>query len=199
MSGYQGSFRIVVLGAGNVGKSALTIRLVTDNFLEDYDPTIEDLYKRSLTVDDNLYPIEVLDTAGQEEFLPMQDEWIRSCPGVLLAYSIDLRSSFESVKQFREKVVRIKEKQAHIPIVLVGNKCDLPDKEREVPTAEGESLAKAWGCPFFETSAKTKMNNEECFVEVVRQIQKADRMDEDSQKQVNKKKSSFFATYCNIL
>ena len=193
---YSGTYKVVVLGGGNVGKSALTIRLVTDNFLEDYDPTIEDLYTRTLTVDDVAVPVEVLDTAGQEEFLPMQDEWIRSSRGVLLVYTIDRRDSFEGVKQFREKVMRIKEGDKYVPVVLVGNKCDLEDS-REVGEAEGRELAAAWKCPFFETSAKTKINNVECFVEIVREIQKADSIEAKANNKTEKK--SFFASICNIL
>ena len=195
MSGYEGTYKIVILGGGNVGKSALTIRLVTDNFLDDYDPTIEDLYKKTISVDETPVPIEVLDTAGQEEFLPMQDEWIRSSRGVLLVYTIDRRDSFEGVKQFREKVMRIKDGEKYIPLVLVGNKCDL--EEREVSESEGRELAALWKCPFFETSAKMKINNVECFKETVREIQKADAIQAKESGTTTKK--SFLNTYCNIL
>jgi GTPase KRas protein len=64
----------VVLGSGGVGKSALTIRLVTDNFLEDYDPTIEDSYRKQTTIDNSPALLDILDTAGQEEYTSMQDQ-----------------------------------------------------------------------------------------------------------------------------
>jgi len=56
-----------------------------------------------------------------------------------------------------------------VPMVLVGNKCDL-DAERQVTTQEGEERAKQWACPFFETSAKTRVNVEESFFQLVREI-----------------------------
>jgi GTPase KRas protein len=163
--------------------------------LDDYDPTIEDLYKKTISVDETPVPIEVLDTAGQEEFLPMQDEWIRSSRGVLLVYTIDRRDSFEGVKQFREKVMRIKDGEKYIPLVLVGNKCDL--EEREVSESEGRALAALWKCPFYETSAKMKVNNVECFKEAVREIQKADAI--QAKESGTTVKKSFLNTYCNIL
>jgi GTPase SAR1 family protein len=57
----------------------------------------------------------------------------------------------------------------HPDSVLVGNKCDMEDK-RQVSYDQGKKLADEWGCPFLETSAKTKINNEECFYQVVREI-----------------------------
>jgi len=196
MDSYVGVYKIVILGSGAVGKSALTIRLITDNFLDDYDPTIEDLYKKTITVDDIPVPVEVLDTAGQEEFYPMQDEWIRNSRGFLLVYAVTDRASFEGLSQFYDKVRRIKENEQMVPIVIVGNKCDL-HSEREVKTFEGEKIANSWGCPFYETSAKMKINNAECFHELVRQIQEADRLNSPNNTTTSSKKSIF--SFCNIL
>jgi len=88
-------YKIVVLGAGGVGKSALTIRLVTDNFLEEYDPTIEDSYRKSVIIDDQNALLDILDTAGQEEFSSMQDQWMREGKGFLLVYTITSRATFD--------------------------------------------------------------------------------------------------------
>eukprot|EP00490_Sorites_sp_Unknown_P002761 CAMPEP_0114656540 /NCGR_PEP_ID=MMETSP0191-20121206/12498_1 /TAXON_ID=126664 /ORGANISM="Sorites sp." /LENGTH=98 /DNA_ID=CAMNT_0001873961 /DNA_START=92 /DNA_END=384 /DNA_ORIENTATION=+ len=84
-------YKIVVLGGGGVGKSALTIRLVTDNFLDEYDPTIEDSYRKQVMIDDKPALLDILDTAGQEEFSSMQDQWMREGKGFLLVYSITSR------------------------------------------------------------------------------------------------------------
>jgi small GTP-binding protein len=67
-------FKTVVLGSGGVGKSSLTIRLITDNFLEEYDATIEDSYQKTIVVDGESTTLHVLDTAGQEEYVSMQDQ-----------------------------------------------------------------------------------------------------------------------------
>jgi GTPase KRas protein len=81
-------YKLVVLGGGGVGKSALTIRLVTDNFLDEYDPTIEDSYRKQVMIDDETALLDILDTAGQEEFSSMQDQWMRDGQGFLLVYNI---------------------------------------------------------------------------------------------------------------
>lgn len=43
-------FKVVVLGSGGVGKSALTVQFVSGCFIEKYDPTIEDFYRKEIEV-----------------------------------------------------------------------------------------------------------------------------------------------------
>jgi GTPase KRas len=56
-------------------------------------------------------------------------------------------------------------------MIIVGNKCDL-EASREVTTIEGQELAKSYGCPFVETSAKTRTRVDECFFELVKEIRR---------------------------
>jgi len=168
-------YKIVVLGAGGVGKSALTIRLVTDNFLEEYDPTIEDSYRKSVIIDEQNALLDILDTAGQEEFSSMQDQWMREGKGFLLVYTITSRATFDELHNLYDKILRSKENQK-VPIVICGNKCDL-ESQREVSAEEGKQLAVSWGCPFFETSAKNRTNHEKCFFEAVREIRRLEKND----------------------
>ena len=113
----------------------------------------------------------ILDTAGQEEFTALRDQWIRDCEGFVIIYSIICRNSFIQVPAFRNQVLKVKDTDK-IPLMLVGNKCDLEDK-REVETNEGEELAKQIGCQFKETSAKTRENVEESFYDLVREIRRS--------------------------
>lgn len=183
------SQQLVVLGGGGVGKSALTIRLVTDNFLDEYDPTIEDSYRKQVVIDDETAILDILDTAGQEEFSSMQDQWMRDGQGFLLVYSITSRPTFDEVSILFDKIHRTKDADK-VPIVLVGNKCDLKE-DRQVEYTEGAELAKSFQCAFFETSAKIKLNNEACFFELVREIRK--------QKNPDGKKPGSGRRLCTIL
>eukprot|EP00483_Globobulimina_turgida_P001924 UN01926 len=192
-------YKIVVLGGGGVGKSTLTIRLLTDNFLDEYDPTIEDSYRKQICLDDNK-PIllDILDTAGQEEFASMRDQWIRDGDGFLLVYSITSAQTFEEIQMVREQILQNKDVEA-APIVIAGNKCDLQD-ERQVPTAQGEELAAIWGCPFYETSAKCKLNNVEAFYQVVREIQRYKESKNDKAEKKKKKKNlKYHVLYYKLL
>lgn len=180
-------YKIVVLGGGGVGKSALTIRLVTDNFLDEYDPTIEDSYRKQVMIEEETALLDILDTAGQEEFNSMQDQWMRDGKGFLLVYNITSRATFDEVATLYEKILRTKDTEK-VPIVLVGNKCDLTS-ERQVDSSEGATLAAKWGCAFFETSARHKINNETCFFELVKEIRKQNKVAQATSGKKEKTKS----------
>jgi len=185
----NGEYKIVVLGGGGVGKSALTIRLVTDNFLDEYDPTIEDSYRKQVEIDNVPALLDILDTAGQEEFASMQDQWMREGKGFLLVYNIMEKASFQELSILRDKILRAKDVDS-VPLVIAGNKCDLRDNNNtsQVTTKEGADLAKQWNCKFFETSAKDKINNEECFYEVVRQIRAAEQKESGNSSNSSKRR-----------
>ncbi|EAA32107.1 hypothetical protein GE21DRAFT_7184 [Neurospora crassa] len=182
-------YKLVVLGDGGVGKTALTIQLCLEHFVETYDPTIEDSYRKQVVIDGQACMLEVLDTAGQEEYTALRDQWIRDGEGFVLVYSISSRSSFARIKKFHHQIQRVKEStsspsaypgssplaatnpSAPVPIMLVGNKSDRVT-EREVSTQEGHALARELGCEFTEASAKTRTNVEKAFYDVVKQLRK---------------------------
>jgi len=163
-------YKIVVVGGGGVGKSALTIQLIQNHFIDEYDPTIEDSYRKQVTIDGETSLLDILDTAGQEEYSAMRDQYMRTGQGFLLVYAITSRGSFEEISAFREQILRVKDADK-VPMVLCGNKSDL-ESERQVSNAEGVELARVFSCPFLETSAKTRINVDEAFFDLVREIRR---------------------------
>ncbi|KAJ1970037.1 RAS1 protein [Dimargaris xerosporica] len=161
-------FKVVILGAGGVGKSALTIRFVRSYFIEEYDPTIEDSYVKTCTIDDEDATLDVLDSAGQEEYSAMREQYMRGGDGFILVYSITSRSGLDEVRLLADQLRRVKELD-EVPMVIVGNKCDLAES-RQVSTEEGRQLALHYQALFLESSAKTRTNVDEAFHGVVRQI-----------------------------
>ncbi|XP_064082053.1 LOW QUALITY PROTEIN: GTP-binding protein Rit2-like [Macrobrachium nipponense] len=165
-------YRIVVLGEGGVGKSALTLQFVSHSFLEYHDPTIEDAYQQQAVIDGEAAILDILDTAGQIEFTAMRDQYMRCGEGFLICYSLTDRRSFEEVAGYRKLIAKVRAADS-IPIVLVGNKVDLDDPmHRKVSTEEGQSLAQSMGCPFFETSAALRHFCNDAFHMLVREIRK---------------------------
>mmetsp|Transcript_13018 Transcript_13018/g.33213 ORF Transcript_13018/g.33213 Transcript_13018/m.33213 type:complete len:186 (+) Transcript_13018:273-830(+) len=164
-------YKIVVLGSGGVGKSALTVQFVQGIFVEKYDPTIEDSYRKPLEVDNVQYMLEILDTAGTEQFTAMRDLYMKNGQGFALVYSIIAQSTFNDLPDLREQILRVKDCD-NVPMVLVGNKCDLQD-QRVITTEQGEALARKFNCTFMESSAKNKINVEAIFHDLVRQINNA--------------------------
>ncbi|KDR07159.1 Ras-related protein Rap-2c [Zootermopsis nevadensis] len=161
-------FKVVVLGSGGVGKSALTVQFVSGCFMEKYDPTIEDFYRKEIEVDNSPCVLEILDTAGTEQFASMRDLYIKNGQGFVVVYSLTNHQTFQDIKAMKELITRVKGTE-RVPILLVANKVDL-EHQREVPTSEGNGLAQVWGCPFVEASAKNRTNVNEVFAEIVREM-----------------------------
>ena len=124
--------------------------------------------------------LEVLDTAGQEEYTALRVQWMRDGEAFLLVYSVSSRSSFSHIRKFHAQVQRVKERPASDSLhssdtasicLLVGNKSDR-DTQREVSTLEGHELADELGCYFVELSAKSHQNTEKAFYDVIRHLRR---------------------------
>ena len=163
-------YKIAVVGDGGVGKSALTMQFVQNYCPEDYDPTIEDSYRKQSLIDDEHCMLQILDCAGEEEFSAFRDAEFKKTNGFLLVYSITSKDSFEFAPEYHEQLLRIKDREK-IPIVIVGNKLDL-NTARTVTKEEGKNIADKIGCPFFEVSALSRENLEDPFFQLIREIRK---------------------------
>ncbi|KAI9899276.1 hypothetical protein N3K66_005737 [Trichothecium roseum] len=172
--------KVVILGDGGVGKTGFAIQMSLGQFVDTYDPTIEDSYQKRIVVDGVPCKLDILDTAGQEEYTALRYQWIRDGDAFILMYSISSRSSLKRVRGLYRQIQRVKEsagssKGSHgvpweplpIPIVLVGNKADLI-LGREVSIEEGSSVATSLGVDFLEASAKEFHNVEESFFNLIR-------------------------------
>jgi len=162
------------VGSGAVGKSAMTLQLINNRFVEGHDPTIEDSYQKYISIDEKPCRLDILDTAGQEEFKSMRPHQLRQGQGYLVVYSVTDATSFQKVREFYEQIVRSKGKEDNVIMCLCGNKSDLED-QRKVTKEEGEKMSetlKSLGSKvlFFETSAKSNKNVEECFFSLIRAL-----------------------------
>ncbi|XP_035425246.1 GTP-binding protein Di-Ras2 [Cygnus olor] len=159
-------YRVVVFGAGGVGKSSLVLRFVKGTFRESYIPTIEDTYRQVISCDKSICTLQITDTTGSHQFPAMQRLSISKGHAFILVYSITSRQSLEELKPIYEQICQIKGDIESIPIMLVGNKND-ENQNREVDSSEGEAMAKKWKCAFMETSAKLNHNVKELFQELL--------------------------------
>lgn len=162
------TYHFVVMGSGGVGKSAITIRFVNRQFEAKYDPTIEDRYQKVIDYEGVPCVLEILDTAGQETFSAMRELYMKNGEGFVLVYSITSKRSLDDLDAIRGGIVRHKGTE-DVPIVLVGNKCDMT-KKRDVETKDAKEVAKNYKCPFLESSAKNDLNITEIFHSLIEQI-----------------------------
>ncbi|KAJ8945027.1 hypothetical protein NQ314_009330 [Rhamnusium bicolor] len=139
-------------------------------FVTDYDPTIEDSYTKQCVIDDIPAKLDILDTAGQEEFSAMREQYMRSGEGFLLVFSVTERSSFDEIYKFHKQILRVKDRD-EFPMLMVGNKVDL-EHQRVVWEEEAQQLARQLKIPYIECSAKMRMNVDNAFYELVRVVRK---------------------------
>ncbi|PNS21357.1 T-complex protein 1 subunit zeta [Sphaceloma murrayae] len=174
------SLTVTVCGDGGCGKSSLTLRVVRGAWTHDYDPTIEDSYTVSRTVDGQPFSLHLTDTAGQEEYRSMFSAQNVHADAFLLVYSITSRQSLEMLEVWERMVEDECENRREAGrvwpgIMVVGNKCDL-GQEREVSSREGLEWARKRGYGFMETSARECVNVEETFSALVRRVVEARKM-----------------------
>jgi small GTP-binding protein len=125
---------------------------------------------RPVEVDGVISRLDILDTAGQDEFAALFSQWVKNRHGFMLVYSVDNRKTFENVLEVHELLQQYLVDE-HCPILLVANKVDLPKDTHKVTPEEGEDLARKLEVDrFIETSALTGLNIDECFFSMVRMM-----------------------------
>ena len=163
-------YKIVMLGDGAVGKTAMTTRFTQNFFDSDYKRTIgSDFAIKRLTLEDinAQVTLQVWDLAGQPRFESVRQGFYRGARGGLLLYDVTRRRTFLNVDNWKEEAFKNLDRE--IPIVLVANKVDLKDS-RVVTTEEGETYAKKNGFIYVESSALTGENVEEAYANLCRKM-----------------------------
>ena len=156
------SYKVLLLGNSYVGKTCILLRFSEDSFNENYELTIGLNYRiKTLNVDNNPIKMQIWDTSGEEKFKAIARNFYRGAHGVLLVYDICDKNSFLDVRDWIEQIVENTDND-NIVMILCGNKSD-KKKERKITKEEGENLAKNYGIPFFECSAKNNTNINEMF------------------------------------
>jgi len=172
---------ITICGDGGCGKSSITLRLVRSQWTHEYDPTIEDSYSVTRTVDGQPYLLSLTDTAGQEEYRSLWASSNLRSDAFLLVYDITAPASLHDTLPYFLNMIDMeadnREDTGQVPPVkiMAGNKCDLKE-ERRISSREGLEWARARGCGFMETSARECVNVEETFALIVRRVVEARRL-----------------------
>ncbi|KAJ3271483.1 GTP-binding protein [Terramyces sp. JEL0728] len=162
--------KIAVLGSRAVGKSSVTVQFVENHFAETYYPTIENMFTKIVKYKGEEFAVEIMDTAGQDEFSILNSKHAIGIHGYILVYSIASLQSFEMCSILRDKILNFTGMD-WVPCVLVANKVDL-HAQRQVTTEEGKKKAAEWNCAFIETSAKHNQNISRVFDQMLAEIEK---------------------------
>ncbi|KAF2318684.1 hypothetical protein GH714_010045 [Hevea brasiliensis] len=146
---YDYLIKLLLIGDSGVGKSCLLLRFSDGSFTTSFITTIGIDFKiRTIELDGKRIKLQIWDTAGQERFRTI---------------TTDIRNWIRNIEQHASD---------NVNKILVGNKADMDESKRAVPTSKGQALADEYGIKFFETSAKTNLNVEEVFFSIARDIKK---------------------------
>ena len=155
------TLKILTIGESAVGKTCILLRFTDDKFLINHITTIGiDFKAKEINCDDKKVKLKIWDTAGQERFRNITKQYYKGADGILLVYDITDRNSFEKVRDWMKQIQENTQRDA-ISVVLIGNKCDLED--RQVSFEEGERISKEFGIQFLETSAYKDINIKQSF------------------------------------
>ena len=164
-------YKILMLGESQVGKTSLLLKYTDDIFKINMLPTFGlDVRYKYLQKDNNTIRLDLWDTAGQEKFRTMTQNYYKGSDGIILVYDISNESSFETLKNWMDD---IKENSKNkIEVIIIGNKLDL---KRQVEKKRLEQFAEEYKVPYFETSAKTGEGVEESFNKLIDNLSKKEK------------------------
>lgn len=172
-------FKLLLIGDSGVGKSSLLLRFTSDSF-DDLSPTIGvDFKLKLMTIGGKRLKLTIWDTAGQERFRTLTSSYYRGAQGIIFVYDVTRRETFTNLSEIWAKEVDLYSSNQDCIKMLVGNKVDR-ENERVVTKQEGIALARQLGCLFLECSAKTHVNVENCFEELVLKILDTPNLLQDS-------------------
>lgn len=160
-------YRVVVMGKAKVGKTAIVSQFLYDRFVPEYKPTVEELHRGEYEMAASPLTLDILDTSGSNEFPAMRALSITNADAFLLVYSIDDPESFDQVRSLRDLILETKE--ATVPLVVVGNKCDLEHRRQVIRETTETIVTIDWENGFVEASAKDNVNIVAIFKELLTQ------------------------------
>ncbi|XP_041869463.1 ras-related protein Rab-44 isoform X1 [Corvus kubaryi] len=159
-------YNVLFVGDSHVGKTSFLYRLHADTFNPHLAATVGlDYQIKNLVVDNKRFALRLWDSAGQERYHSMTKQFFRKADGVVLMYDITSEYSFSDVRYWLSCIQEAAEDG--VAVLLLGNKTDCA-AQRQVPTKEGECLAKEHQLMFYECSAASGHNVFESMVSFVR-------------------------------
>uniref|UniRef100_A0A8C4K6L2 small monomeric GTPase n=1 Tax=Dromaius novaehollandiae TaxID=8790 RepID=A0A8C4K6L2_DRONO len=160
---------VMLVGDSGVGKTCLLVRFKDGAFLAgSFISTVGiDFRNKVLTVDGVKVKLQIWDTAGQERFRSVTHAYYRDAHALLLLYDVTNKASFDNIQAWLTEIHEYA--QQDVVLMLLGNKVDSA-QDRVVKREDGEKLAKEYGVPFMETSAKSGLNVELAFTAIAKEL-----------------------------
>lgn len=177
---YDKICQILIVGDSSVGKTSIISRYTSGTFKEEYLATVGlDYYSKEEIIDNKTIHIKLWDTAGEERYKSLTQNYFRNAEGVLLVFDVTNTDSFNNLKEWINSIKQNMEgKNIFIPIIIIGNKLDMED-QREISKEQAEKFVSENNYKYFETSAKTGEGVDKSIRELATQILKQEGQIDD--------------------
>ena len=158
--------KIVICGDVKVGKTCLLARFTDKEFLENPISTSSDFIQKKIKKNNNIYELNIWDTAGQEKFQSLNKIFFKGAQIAILVYDITNKTSFEALNNYWLKQV-LENSSKNIILYIIANKSDLINLE-QVDEEEARNYSKSINASFFVVSAKDSISINELFKDIAK-------------------------------
>jgi len=183
--------QLLIIGNSSVGKTSILTRYSLKNFNENYLATVGlDFFSKDETIDNKIIRIKIWDTAGQERYKSFTKCFFQKAQGIMIVFDVTSKKSFNDLKFWIESLKTYKlEDISSFPIIIIGNKVDLP--KREVTKEEANNYAREYHFHYYETSAKTGEGIDLAIRDLVKKVMNSEKKNGNNNIKLNqtKKKS----------
>lgn len=155
---------ISFMGPSAVGKTCIIQKYIHGIIEKKYDPTIEDMYRKKVEMDGVQRTVDIIDTAGSNQFMTIRDMYYKTSHCIVLVFSIISRNSLDELKTILEEIKII---NPDIPRIILANKGDL-DSERLVMKSEYPEIEAMFGAKLYETSVMHNKNIHDAMYDAIR-------------------------------
>lgn len=195
------NIKIGIFGAQYSGKKSISLRYIKNEYTEGYMPTIEDVFEKTIQIDNENIHISLINTDGQDDFGEMRNTYYKQSQGFIFVFEIMNEDSIDYLKSIYDDIISCVDDKNNINCVLAANKSDLRDDNRSdiISVDEYNNLEKYFKCKIFEVSSKTGMNIDNMFDYLIKQIiskqSKPNQTNKESptNQKTSKKKQSFWS------
>ena len=178
---YDEKCQLLIIGDSTVGKTSILSRYANGTFNSNYLATVGlDNFTKDESINDKIVRIKIWDTAGQERYKSLTRGFFRNAQGIMIVYDVTNYETYENLKYWIKSIkTQMGSDIDNIPVIIIGNKID--SEEREVKIDEAKLFSKEQNYPYFETSAKTGENIDDCIRFLVNEVinKKSDNKDRD--------------------
>ena len=169
---YDDKCQLLIIGNSIVGKTSVLTKYTLKTYNENYLATVGlDFFTKDETIDNKLIRVKIWDTAGQERYKAITKCFFQRAQGIMIVYDVTNKKSFDDLKFWVESInlqSKLTEDIENMPIILIGNKIDIPNRVISKDTAL--NYAKEHNFDYYETSAKTGEGVDTAIKDLVKKV-----------------------------